>query len=72
MFKKLTIKKMGIFLLILLIVIQFFTIDKNTKPTDVSKDIIALTSANPEITTILKKCLFHTPLVMREVALDLH
>ncbi len=54
MFKKLTIKKMGIFLLILLIVIQFFTIDKTTKPTDVSKDIIALTSANPEITTILK------------------
>ena len=54
MFKKLTIKKVGILLLILLIVIQFFTIDKTTKPTDGSKDIIALTSANPEISTILK------------------
>ena len=54
MFKKLTIKKIGILLLILLVIIQFFTIDKTTQPTDVSKDIIALTSANREISTILK------------------
>lgn len=54
MFKKLTIKKTALMVLILLIVIQLFTIDKTTKPIDVSKDILALTSANPEISGILK------------------
>ena len=54
MLEKLTIKKMALIFLILLIVIQFFTIDKTTKPIDVSTDILALTSANPEISGILK------------------
>lgn len=54
MLEKLTIKKMALIFLILLIVIQFFTIDKTTKPIDVSTDILALTSAKPEISGILK------------------
>ncbi len=52
--KRITKTNIGLFLLFLLIVIQFFRIDKTTQPADPAKDFIALTSANVEIANTLK------------------
>lgn len=54
MFKKITKKKILLFLLFLLIVFQFFRIDKSTKPIDLSTDIVALTKPDAEIASVLK------------------
>ncbi len=52
--KKFTKKNIGLFILFLLIVIQFFRIDKTTQPVDATKDFIVLTSANAEVANTLK------------------
>lgn len=52
--KYLTPKKIVITLIILFVVIQFFRIDKTIKPINTAKDFVFVTSANPEVTNILK------------------
>jgi len=54
MFKKITKKKIVLFILALLIVFQFIRIDKSTKPVDPALDIIELTKPNEEIASVLK------------------
>lgn len=54
MLKKITKKKIVLFILVLLIVCQFIRIDKTTKPVDPTLDIIALTKPGAEIASILK------------------
>lgn len=54
MAKYLTKKKIALSLLLLLIVFQFFRIDKTTKPVDPNLDIIELTKPDAEIASILK------------------
>ena len=52
--KKLTLKNIGIFLVFLLLAIQSIRIDKTTQPINPSTDFIALTSANAEVSSMLK------------------
>lgn len=52
--KRFTIKNIAIFLILLLLFIQSFRIDKTTQPTDPSKDFISLTSANAEVANLLR------------------
>lgn len=52
--KHLTKKKIFLFLLIVFVVMQAFRIDKTTKAVEASKDFISLTSANSEVTNLLK------------------
>lgn len=54
MLKKLSFKKIAISVLILLIIFQFFRIDKTIKPIDETIDFISLTKPSDEIATILK------------------
>lgn len=50
----LTKKKIGLFLIIVLIVMQAFRIDKTTQPADPAKDFISVTKPNEEIAHLLK------------------
>lgn len=52
--KHFTKKKILLFLLILLVVIQVFRIDKSTKAVNPETDFIAMTSANGEVEHLLK------------------
>lgn len=52
--KHLTFKKISLALIVILILIQFIRIDKTTQPIDVTKDFIALTSANSDVANTLK------------------
>lgn len=54
MLKKITKKKIALFILVLLVVCQFMRIDKTTKPVDPTLDIIVLTKPSAEIASILK------------------
>lgn len=54
MLKKITKKKIALFILVLLVVCQFIRIDKTTKPVDPTLDIIVLTKPSAEIASILK------------------
>ena len=54
MFKKITKKKIVLFVLVLLIAFQFIRIDKSTKPVDPALDIIELTKPDAEIASVLK------------------
>ncbi|MDO9000908.1 MAG: heme-binding domain-containing protein [Bacteroidota bacterium] len=54
MLKKITLKKIVIALIFLLVIFQFFRIDKSTKPIDLKLDFISITNASPEISGILK------------------
>jgi len=54
MLKKISIKKITLVLLIILIIFQFFRIDKTIKPVDETIDFISLTKPNTEIASILK------------------
>lgn len=52
--KYFTKKKIALVLIIVLVVMQAFRIDKTTKPVDVNTDFVSLTGANAEVTQILK------------------
>lgn len=52
--KYFTKKNIGIALIVILIVIQFFRIDKTTQPINTAKDFIFVTNANPEVANILR------------------
>jgi hypothetical protein len=52
--KHLTKKKIFLFLLIAFVVMQAFRIDKTIKVVETSKDFIAVTAANTEVTNLLK------------------
>lgn len=52
--KYLTKKNIAIFLVFLLLAIQFIRIDKTTEPVNPATDFIALTSANAEVANTLK------------------
>lgn len=52
--KKFTLKNIAIVLVLLFLFIQSFRIDKTTQPVDTSKDFIAFTSANAEVTNTIK------------------
>jgi len=52
--KKITKKRVALAILFLLIIFQFFRIDKTTKPVDINADIISVTHADAEVTAILK------------------
>ncbi len=54
MFKKLTKKKIGLALVLLLLVFQLFRIDKTIKPFDTRKDLTSLLHPNDTVTAILK------------------
>lgn len=47
-------KKIGLAVVLVLIIMQFFTIDKTNKIADPSKDLIAITKPNQEVAEILK------------------
>lgn len=49
-----TFKKISLALIILLLVIQVFRIDKTIKPVDTSKDFIFATNANNDVAHLLK------------------
>ena len=52
--KKLTIKNISIALIVLLVIFQFFRIDKTNKVAPAELDILFKSQANPEISSILK------------------
>ena len=52
--KHFTLKKITIAIILILIVCQFFRIDKTIKPFDATKDFLALNGANEELSAILK------------------
>ncbi len=52
--QKLTLKNIGLALLVMFIVIQAFRIDKNNPSSDPANDFIVATQASSEIATILK------------------
>lgn len=52
--KYLTKKKIILGLIIVLVIMQAFRIDKTTKPLDASSDFISVTGANTEVAAILK------------------
>lgn len=52
--KKLTKKNIVISVLLLLLIFQFFRIDKTTKPVDPNTDFISLLQPDKEVTSILK------------------
>ena len=52
--KKLNLKNIGLALLAIFVVIQFFRIDKTNPPIDPNKDFITITHASPEVSSILK------------------
>lgn len=52
--KRLTLKKISIFLVLLFLFIQSFRIDKTTQPVNPTTDFISVTSANPEVANLLK------------------
>ncbi|MCC6371554.1 MAG: heme-binding domain-containing protein [Bacteroidia bacterium] len=52
--KYFTLKKISLIVLALLLVSQFFRIDKSTKPVDSSKDFISLTSPPGDLANVLK------------------
>ena len=52
--KYFTKKKIALALIIVLVVMQAFRIDKTTKPVDVNTDFISVTGANAEVAQILK------------------
>lgn len=52
--KYFTKKNIGVALIVVLVVIQFFRIDKTTEPINTAKDFIFVTNANPEVANILK------------------
>ncbi len=54
MLKKITKKRVALAILFLLIIFQFFRIDKTVKPVDISTDVISLTNADAEVASILK------------------
>jgi len=56
--KHFTKKKIFIGLVIVLVVMQAFRIDKTTKPLDANNDFIALTVPNAEVTEILKSACY--------------
>ncbi len=47
-------KKIGLFLLIVFVIMQFFRIDKTNPSVDKAQDFMTLTQPNEEITSILK------------------
>ncbi|PBQ30786.1 cytochrome C [Sphingobacteriaceae bacterium] len=53
--KKVTIKKILIALLLLLVIAQFFRIDKSNKLTPPEKDVLVITKPGAEISSILKE-----------------
>ena len=55
---KFTIKRIGIALLIILIIIQVFRINKTNSPVNEQTDFIAVTQTNPEVATILKNACY--------------
>ncbi|MDP1801986.1 MAG: heme-binding domain-containing protein [Bacteroidota bacterium] len=54
MLKKITKKRVALAILFLLIIFQVFRIDKTVKPVNISMDIISVTNADAEVTSILK------------------
>lgn len=52
--KKLSFKKIGLALLIIFVVMQFFRIDKTNPPLDPANDFISVTKPSAEIAAILK------------------
>ena len=52
--KRFTKKNIFLFILVLLVLIQFIRIDKSTKPVNAATDFIAMTSANAEVEQLLK------------------
>ena len=52
--KRLTIKNISIFLLLLFLFIQSFRIDKTTQPVNPTTDFIAVTAANTDVANLLK------------------
>lgn len=58
MLKKIKIKKVLFIFLIIFCLIQFIRIDKTTKPINTSKDLVAITAPDIEITNILKKACY--------------
>lgn len=52
--KRFTKKNIFLFILVLLVLIQFIRIDKSTKPVNAGTDFIAMTSANSELEHLLK------------------
>lgn len=52
--KRLTLKNITIFLIFLLLLIQSVRFDKTSEPLDPAKDFVTITSANAEVSHILK------------------
>ncbi len=52
--KHFTLKKSVLFVALLLLILQLFTIDKTTKPVDATKDFISVTNSNIEVAHLLK------------------
>lgn len=52
--KHFTKKKIGLVIIIILVVMQAFRIDKTILPVDASKDFISVTAANTEVANLLK------------------
>lgn len=58
MMKKMNKKKIALAVVLILILMQFFTIDKSTLPVDPAKDFIAITKPNQELEEILKSACY--------------
>lgn len=58
MLKKIKVKKVLLILLIIFCLIQFIRIDKTTKPINASKDLVAITAPDADITNTLKKACY--------------
>jgi Haem-binding domain len=52
--KYFTLKKISLTLLLILLICQFFRIDKTTQPFDATKDFLTLTGTNEELGSIIK------------------
>jgi len=56
--KKLPLKKIGLGLLVILVILQFFQIDKTNPESDPAKDLIAMTSPSEDVKLILEKACY--------------